>query len=63
MKKKYINPNIITVKVVTQQMIAGTTPGINPGDDTTPEESDAKGFGFFDDANPVPTVGYSIWEE
>lgn len=42
--KNYIKPNTELHKVELQQMIAATTPGVDPSGSTTPDESDAKGI-------------------
>lgn len=48
MKKTYINPTMIVVQIeAKQQMLAGSIQrGYTP---TSADESDARGFSFFDD--------------
>lgn len=38
MKKTYINPNIEVIKIATQQMLAGSTPGFSKTGETSTME-------------------------
>ena len=52
--KTYIKPNTELHEVKIQQMIAATTPGVDPSGSTTPDESDAKG---------ISLSSNSLWDE
>jgi hypothetical protein len=65
--KRYIKPSIDTTIVELQQIMAGSNPGIDPTDSTTPEGSDAKGFNYFGsdydaDVDPTPQT-FNVWED
>ena len=54
MKKTYINPNLVVVKIATHQMLAsspdGTTNGLDPNASAIGAgDLDARGFDFDDD--------------
>ena len=57
MKKTYMNPNMVIVKIKSQHLLAGsitdTTTGVKFSSDASaienPKDMDARGFDFFDE--------------
>ena len=47
MKKAYIIPELVVVKLATQQMLASSPLGIAPGD-ADPASADSRGYDFED---------------
>lgn len=63
--KRYIKPNTEFFKAELTALLAGSNPGIDPDDSTTPDASDSKGFSIFGDdydSDPTPQT-FNVWED